>query len=194
MRASAMRSRETEPAENGQHHVDRGHGGHGDDGDAARASGPQGPLAAEPSSERRLARTRIRISVIGVMTPSRTWVFRIRVIRLPGTRTTAAPTRIWTVKMPEEDGGLAEARGDRALHPDRLGHGVGGRQRHDRGGQGRGAEQPEPEEHLGRRRRPPARAPGRPWSAEVSGPGPPDGGAGGHDDRHGHERGQDRRR
>src|ERR1700735_3807057 len=45
-----------------------------------------GPLLAEPSRERRLASARIMISVIGVITPSSTWVFRISEKRLPGTR------------------------------------------------------------------------------------------------------------
>ena len=64
----------------------------------------QGPLAADPRSERRLASTRIKTRVMGVMTPSRTWVFKMRVIRLPGTSTTAAPTRICAVNRPRKRG------------------------------------------------------------------------------------------
>ena len=41
---------------------------------------------------------------MGVMTPSRTWVFTIRVMRLPGTSTTAAPIRICAVNRPRKRG------------------------------------------------------------------------------------------
>src|SRR5207237_254888 len=52
---------------------------------------------------------------------------------------------------PEEQRRLGEPAGHRPLHPDRLGQGVGGRERHHGGGQRRGAEQADGEEVGGGR-------------------------------------------
>jgi hypothetical protein len=110
-----------------------------------------GPLAAGPRRERRLASTRISTRVIGVITPSSTWVFKMRVIRLPGTSTTAAPTSDLRGEEPEKQRSLTEAGRHRPLHADGFGHRIGRRQRDDGGGQRRCPEQAETEQDLGRR-------------------------------------------
>src|SRR6185437_16946799 len=62
------------------------------------------PLAASPSRLRRLASTRMKMRVMGVITPSRTWVLTMRWIRLPGTSTSDAPMTIWAVNSPRNSG------------------------------------------------------------------------------------------
>jgi hypothetical protein len=172
IRASGTGQRETEPPQNGQDHVDRGHGGHRQDGDAP-SQRAQGPLAAAPRSERRLASTRIRIRVMGVITPSRTWVFRIRVIRLPGHQHHGRPDQDLGGEQAQEEGGLAEARRHRALDPDRLGHGVGGRERAPRrppGPRRPGGPSPKSTSAAGR---PPGAGRGRRGRPRSGGPVPP---------------------
>ena len=74
----------------------------------------------------------MKIRMIGVMSPLRTWVLISRSMRLPGARATAAPMTTWPVNSDEEQWRLGEAARHRALDADGLGDGVGGRQRDDR--------------------------------------------------------------
>src|SRR5439155_17315258 len=92
---------------------------------------------------------------------------------------------------PEEQRRLGEPAGHRPLHPDRLGQGVGGRERHHGGGQRRGAEQADGEEVGGGRAGGRLEGPGGVVGGRQ-GPVAADGGGGGDDDAHADEVGEDR--
>jgi hypothetical protein len=61
-------------------------------------------LAADPSSVLLLARIKTNTRVMGVTTPSNTWVFTIRRKRFPGISTTEAPMSNCAVNRPRKSG------------------------------------------------------------------------------------------
>ena len=149
------------------------------------------PLAAAPSRARRLARTRTKTRVIGVTTPSSTWVLMIRVKRLPGDQHHPGADDELGGEQAEEERGLAEGLGHRPLDAHRLGHRVGGGQGHHRGGQGRGPQQADAEEVSAKRPATGSRALAA-SAAELQRTGAADDRGGGDDDAHRHEVGEDR--